>query len=261
MLNLVHGAPDREKWGGFVSARARGSAAASLTVPAGEKASGKHDKHIICTGFCAHVSSQEGKREARAQAFRSAGNSSQSHGDVALPQAHGKEEVVVDGRDVTRPFGRREVLIGAGAAAAAGSAVLAGGGLSLALEDKAPNGSPQFDIELRKVIGQATPLEEGVGIDLPEVAENGNIVPYTLSVESPMTADDYVAHLHLLSTANPNAAVATFHFTPQSGKATVTGRMRLAKTQDVVAVAVTSTGKLMISKRNIEVLIGGCGSG
>ena len=90
------------------------------------------------------------------------------------------------------------------------------------------------------------PLEEGVTVDLPEIAENGNIVPYKLDVESPMTEDDYVERLHLLSTANPQAAVATFHFTPLSGKATVTGRMRLAKTQDVVAVAETSTGKLLI---------------
>ena len=75
-----------------------------------------------------------------------------------------------------------------------------------------------------------------------------------------MTEGDYVERLHLLSTANPQAAVATFHFTPLSGTAKLTGRMRLAKTQDVVAVAEMSTGKLLIGRRNVKVTIGGCGN-
>jgi sulfur-oxidizing protein SoxY len=144
--------------------------------------------------------------------------------------------------------------------AASGVALLAGGGLSLALEDGSSLGSAQFDIALKKIIGQSVPLEEGVTLELPEIAENGNIVPYKLAVASPMTEDDYVERLHLLSTANPQAAVATFHFTTLSGAATVTGRMRLAKTQDVVAVAETSTGKLLIGRQNVKVTIGGCGN-
>lgn len=144
--------------------------------------------------------------------------------------------------------------------AVSAAALLAGGGLSLALEEEAPLGSTQFDIALKKIIGQSVPLEEGVALDLPEIAENGNIVPYKLVVESPMTEADFIERLHLLSTANPQAAVATFHFTPLSGAASVTGRMRLAKTQDVVAVAETSTGKLLIGRRNIRVTIGGCGN-
>jgi sulfur-oxidizing protein SoxY len=167
---------------------------------------------------------------------------------------------VMDWWAIKRLAGRREVLIGGGALVASAAALLAGGGLSLALEEEAPLGSPQFDIALKKIIGQSVPLEEGVALDLPEIAENGNIVPYKLSVESPMTEADFVERLHLLSTANPQAAVATFHFTPLSGVAIVTGRMRLAKTQDVVAVAETSTGKLLIGRRNIKVTIGGCGN-
>lgn len=167
---------------------------------------------------------------------------------------------IVDWRVTKRLAGRREVLIGAGAMAASAAALLAGGGLSLALEQEAPLGSPQFDIALKKIIGTAVPLEEGVALELPEIAENGNIVPYKLAVASPMSEEDYVQRLHLLSTANPQAAVATFHFTPLSGVATVTGRMRLAKTQDVVAVAETSMGKLLIGRRNVKVTIGGCGT-
>ena len=166
----------------------------------------------------------------------------------------------MDWRATKRLVRRRDVLIGGGAVAASGVALLAGGGLSLALEEEAPLGSAQFDIALKKIIGQSVPLEEGVTLELPEIAENGNIVPYKLAVASPMTDEDHVERLHLLSTANPQAAVATFHFTPLSGKANVTGRMRLAKTQDVVAVAETSTGKLLIGRQNVKVTIGGCGN-
>jgi sulfur-oxidizing protein SoxY len=151
-------------------------------------------------------------------------------------------------------------LIGTGAVAVSGAALVAGGRLSLALEEQAALGTPQFDIALKKVLGERVPLEEGIKVELPEIAENGNIVPYKLMVESPMTEDDFIQRLHLLSTANPQAAVATFHFTPLSGVATVTGRMRLAKTQDVVAVAETSTGKIMIGRSKVQVTIGGCGS-
>lgn len=119
--------------------------------------------------------------------------------------------------------------------------------------------SAAFLAAYSKVAGQSTPEDNMVSIDLPEIAENGNIVPYKLFVESPMSETDYVTKLHLLSTANPQPAVATFHFSPQSGRAAVSGRMRLAKTQEVVAIAETSSGKLLKGSRVIQVTIGGCG--
>jgi sulfur-oxidizing protein SoxY len=152
---------------------------------------------------------------------------------------------------------RREFLAAAGALAAS----LAAGLLRARAQEPAVSGrTPQFEAALKSITGDNVAEEASVTVDLPEIAENGNIVPYKLAVESPMTDTDYVQRLHLLSTANPQAGVATFHFTPQSGKAAVMGRMRLAKTQDVVAVAVTSTGKFMMGKRNVMVTIGGCGN-
>ena len=156
-------------------------------------------------------------------------------------------------------IGRREFLL-AGGATAAVAALGTGIPLSVAEDDAGGGRSPQFAWAYRNVVGEAVPEEAYVTLDLPEIAENGNTVPYKLEVESPMTEADYVKNLHLLSTANPQPAVATFHFTPQSGKATVAGRMRLAKTQDVVAIAETNGGKLFIGKRNVNVVIGGCGN-
>jgi sulfur-oxidizing protein SoxY len=121
--------------------------------------------------------------------------------------------------------------------------------------------SPQFEKVLQAILADAEPVLGGpLTLELPELAENGNVVPYTLAVESPMTDADYVRTLHLLSSANPQAAVAKFHLIPATGKASVSGRMRLAKTQDVVAVAELFTGPLLVAVRKVEVTIGGCGN-
>lgn len=147
---------------------------------------------------------------------------------------------------------RRDVLVGA-----AGS--LAGATVSrLAYAEGTSPPSEGFQAALRDIVGNATPEPGLVTLELPEQADNGNIVPYKLAVESEMSEGDYVRKLHLLSTANPVAKVATFHFTPMSGKAAVTGRMRLAKTQDVIAIAEMSTGRMLMGSMRVEVALGGC---
>jgi len=117
-----------------------------------------------------------------------------------------------------------------------------------------------FEDEFKKLIGSATPLEEKITLELPEIAENGNFVPVTIAVESPMTSEDYIRTIHLLSTSNPVARVAKFRLSPLNGSARVQSRMRLAKTQDVIAVVERSDGALLIATALVKVTIGGCGS-
>jgi sulfur-oxidizing protein SoxY len=112
---------------------------------------------------------------------------------------------------------------------------------------------------VKKVLGDAKPVEGKVAIDMPEIAENGNTVPFMISVESPMTEKDYVKAIHVIATANPQPGVATFRFSPLSGKAAVTSRMRLARTQEVIAIAELQDGRFLSGKRNVKVTIGGCG--
>jgi len=107
--------------------------------------------------------------------------------------------------------------------------------------------------------GGATPEQAMVSLTAPEIAENGNTVPISVEVDSPMTDEDHVTDLTLLAAGNPSPGVATFHFTPMSGYAEATTRMRLAKTQDVIALAKTSTGKVYIDRKTVKVTIGGCG--
>lgn len=119
--------------------------------------------------------------------------------------------------------------------------------------------SAEFKASLEALLGKATPQEAGLMLDLPQSVDNGDYVPVALAVDSPMTPESYVEAVHLLSTANPRAAVATFRFTLLSGKARVTSRMRLAKTQDVVAIAELSDGRILMTRRKVDVKVGGCG--
>lgn len=149
---------------------------------------------------------------------------------------------------------RRDFVLGAGAAA------LFAGLLGAISEARAIAGSAEFEAALSEILKGATPRDGGVEMDLPATIENGDYVPVTLAVESPMTAESYVKAIHLLSPANPRARVAIFRFTPLSGRATVTTVMRLAKTQEVVAVAELSDGSLLMSTRSVDVKVGGCGT-
>lgn len=162
---------------------------------------------------------------------------------------------------------RRTIVSGAAATlvltGAAGHGVRAQSAVpeaAVAIDPPALVPTPQFEAAFAKVVGSGTPIEGQMTLEMPEDAENGNIVPYKIAVDSPMTDTDYIARVHLFSTQNPQASVATFHFTPLSGTATVAGRMRLAKTQDVVAVGLTSSNSLLIARTKVIVGIGGCGT-
>jgi sulfur-oxidizing protein SoxY len=118
---------------------------------------------------------------------------------------------------------------------------------------------PAWEQAVRKIVGEAKPTEGKLILELPEIAENGNTVPFTISLDSPMTEKDHVKALHLLATANPQPGVATFRLSPISGKAVVSSRMRLARTQDVIGIAELSDGRFLMVKRPVKVTIGGCG--
>lgn len=119
--------------------------------------------------------------------------------------------------------------------------------------------SQEFKENYARIVGSAKPVEGKISVDLPETADNGNFVPITIAVENPMTDADHVKAIHLLSTANPHAHVATFHLTPVNAIARVQSRMRLAKTQDVIVLAELSSGLVMMSTTFVKVTIGGCG--
>jgi sulfur-oxidizing protein SoxY len=111
---------------------------------------------------------------------------------------------------------------------------------------------------IREVTGGA-PLRTGkITLDIPPIVENGNTVPVTVTVESPMTADDYVKSIHLFNEKNPQPHVFNAWLSPGSGKAAVGTRIKLADSQKIVAVAETGTGEFWTAGAEVIVTIAAC---
>ncbi len=113
--------------------------------------------------------------------------------------------------------------------------------------------------EIKKMFGDKKLLDGKIKLDLPTIAENGLVVPLGFEVESPMTDKDYVKAIHFFAEGNPNPLVASFIFTPLSPKAAAALRIRLATTQNIVAVAEMSNGEIYTARKEVKVTIGGCG--
>ena len=112
---------------------------------------------------------------------------------------------------------------------------------------------------IKKFTGGKQPTTGKVKLDLPEIAENGNTVPLSVAVESPITEQSFVEQVLVVADGNPNAGVATFNFTALSGAAEATTRIRLATTQNVIAIARMNDGAFFMDTKQIKVTIGGCG--
>ncbi|MDH3474052.1 MAG: thiosulfate oxidation carrier protein SoxY [Rhodospirillales bacterium] len=147
---------------------------------------------------------------------------------------------------------RRQVLI----TLATGSFALA---TITALPRWAKADTAAVDAATKELIGDATPSEGRITLDLPQIAENGNTVPLTVEVDSPMSEADYCKAVHVFAEGNPLPNVASFRFTPACGQAFASTRIRLAKTQNVIAVAEMSNGSVYTAKAEVKVTIGGCG--
>ena len=149
-----------------------------------------------------------------------------------------------------RQLSRRAALaLGAGGAALS---VFGWGGRAQAAAKEAAE-------QIAKFTGGKTAAPGKISIELPEIAENGNTVPLSVAVDAPMTADNYVSEVLVVAEGNPNPGVATFHFSPLSGKAEASTRIRLGGTGNVTVVAKTSTGKLYADRKAVKVTVGGCG--
>jgi sulfur-oxidizing protein SoxY len=111
---------------------------------------------------------------------------------------------------------------------------------------------------IAQVVG-SRPVKEGrVRLEAPELAENGNSVPITVTVDSPMTAGDHVRTIHVFSEANPIATVVRFHLGPRAGRAKVSTSIRLAETQRITALAEMSDGSFWSGHANVLVTLAAC---
>jgi sulfur-oxidizing protein SoxY len=111
---------------------------------------------------------------------------------------------------------------------------------------------------LAKLTKGATAERSGVEIELPQIAENGNSVPMRVRVSSPMTAQDHVIAIHLVSERNPRPLMATFHLGPQCGRAEIATRVRLAGTQKVTVLAELSNQRFLMGQTEVLVTSAAC---
>ena len=111
---------------------------------------------------------------------------------------------------------------------------------------------------IKQVTGGAELRTGKVTLDVPPIVENGNTVPMSVSVESPMTADEYVKVIHVFNEKNPQPHVFSAWLSPGNGKAVVGTRIKLADTQKVVAIAETSKGAFWTASAEVIVTIAAC---
>ena len=111
---------------------------------------------------------------------------------------------------------------------------------------------------IRNVVGEAPVRTGKVKLDVPPLVENGNTVPMTVSVSSPMTPDDYVKSIHVFNEKNPQPNVGNFYLGPHAGRAQISTRIRLADSQKIVAIARLSDDSFWSATADVVVTLAAC---
>jgi sulfur-oxidizing protein SoxY len=154
---------------------------------------------------------------------------------------------------------RRRFLIGA--AGLAGGAALVTALPDASIADSIPSVSERpaaMRAALKAIVGEATVKEGRIKIELPPLVENGNAVPLGITVDSPMTDKDHVKAIHVFTEKNPQPNVISIQLGPRSGTANVQTRMRLADTQNVIAIAEMSDGTFWRDEIEVVVTLAAC---
>ncbi len=132
-------------------------------------------------------------------------------------------------------------------------------GLGAALVVPSARATPDsMKAAIRQVVGDATVRPGKIKLDLPPLVENGNSVAMTVTVDSPMTAQDHVKAIHVFTEKNPQPNVISIKLGPRAGKAEIQTRIRLADTEQVVAICEMSDGSFYSDKVDVIITLGAC---
>src|SRR6185369_408542 len=146
---------------------------------------------------------------------------------------------------------RRHFLALAGGAAVAGAVPV----LTVRPADATP---AMQAAAIRDVVGAAVVRTGKVKLDIPPLVENGNTVPMTVSVASPMTAQDHVKSIHVFNEKNPQPNIGNFVLGPRAGRAQVSTRIRLADSQKITAIARLADGSFWSANVDVVVTLAAC---
>ena len=111
---------------------------------------------------------------------------------------------------------------------------------------------------IKAFVGEAEVREGRVTLEIPPLVENGNSVPLTVKVDSPMSPQDFVKTIAVFNERNPQPNVALFYLNPRAGRATVSTRIRLGDSQNIVAIAQLSDGTFWSDKAELIVTLPAC---
>src|SRR5512132_2331956 len=137
--------------------------------------------------------------------------------------------------------------------------LLAATGLALTVTVRPASATPaEMQQAIETLVGRAKVSAGRVKLELPPLSENGNAVPLTVSVESPMTAAEHVRAIHLFTEKNPQPDVVSFRLGPRAGLARVSTRIRLADTQTVTAIGELSDGSFWSAEAAVVVTLAAC---
>jgi sulfur-oxidizing protein SoxY len=146
---------------------------------------------------------------------------------------------------------RRDALRGAGA-------IAAGGALPSLWLRRAAATPADMRAAIANVVGDAKLNVGRVKIEIPPLVENGNTVPCTVSVDSPMTPEAYVKAIHVFNEKNPQPNVISARLSPRAGRASIATRIRLTDTQTVLAIAEMSDGSFWSDSISVIITLGAC---
>jgi sulfur-oxidizing protein SoxY len=133
------------------------------------------------------------------------------------------------------------------------------GGAAIAMTLRPAEATPAaMAAAMRDVTGAAVVRAGKLKLEVPPLVENGNTVPLTVSLASPMTAEDHVKSIHVFVEKNPQPNVANFFLSPRAGRAQVSTRIRLADSQKIVAIAKLSDGSFWSATAEVVVTLAAC---
>ncbi|GAC1334705.1 MAG: SoxY-related AACIE arm protein [Bradyrhizobium sp.] len=138
---------------------------------------------------------------------------------------------------------------------AGGAAVLGAVAVTLRPAEATP---ASMAAAIHNVVGEAAIRTGKVKLDVPPLVENGNTVPMTVSVASPMTPGDHVKSIHVFNEKNPQPNIGNFYLGPNCGRAQVSTRIRLADSQKIVAIAKLSDGSFWSATADVVVTLAAC---
>jgi sulfur-oxidizing protein SoxY len=145
---------------------------------------------------------------------------------------------------------RRSVVLGAAGAAAFS--------VPLVQVRRAAATPDMMKAAVHRLIGEAPVRQGRVTLEIPPLVENGNTIAMSVAVDSPMTATDYVKAIHVFNEKNPQPDIISVHLGPRSGKAAFSTRIRLADSQNVLAIAEMGDGSFWSDTAEVIVTIAAC---